>query len=110
MANNEPVVITIKKKSFFQKIKDRWNELDQETKDWLKIVGIWTVDGVLLGTCIGAAATSKQAKKEVVKAYLVGVNDGKDEAYLNMIQSQQPQLVRMPTNYVSQKNLLKKNH
>ena len=87
MAANDQVVVTIKKKGFFQKIKDRWNELDQETKDWFKIVGIWTVDGALLGTCIGAAITGKQAKKEVVKAYLVGVNDGKDEAYLKMMQN-----------------------
>ena len=87
MAANDQVVVTIKKKGFFQKLKDKWNSLDPETKDWVKITSIFTVDGVIWGTALGLAISGKQIKKEAAKAYLIGVNDGKDDAYLKMMQN-----------------------
>ena len=88
------------RKNIFKRIKEAWQELDKETRDWLKVVGIWTIDGAMIGTICTAAHKNKQIKRVAAQAYLMGAHDGETNAYQNMIQTtMQPQY--KPVGYVS---------
>lgn len=77
-----------KKPNIFKRIKRWWKEdLDQDTRDWLKIVGLWTVDGAMLGSCITAGIMSKKANKAVKTGVYAGYYQGQLDAYKEMAQN-----------------------
>lgn len=76
MANN--------KRGFIQKVKDYWNSLSGYDKTWIAAVGVWTVDGFLIGSAITAAKKNKEIKKLSEAAYFMGAQDGKIAAYRDM--------------------------
>lgn len=84
MATNDQVIV-IKKKSVFGKIKDWWKSLDTDTRDWLKITAIWTVDGALIGGGIVAGIVGKKTEEAVKTAAVAGYLEGKMDAYREMI-------------------------
>lgn len=69
-----------KKENVFKKIKRWWKEeLTDDERTWLKVVGVWTFDGAMIGTIITGAVKNNQmrkiAKQTYAKGYLVGTLD-----------------------------------
>ena len=81
-----------RKKNIFKRIRDKWNELDQETRDWLKVVGIWTVDGYLFGRIVSEYKTQKRLNNIRDAALGVGYMTGKVDAYKEMAMSPYKQM------------------
>ena len=73
------------KKSVFKRIKEWWQELDDETQDWLKVVGLWTVDGAIFGSM--AIAKNKQMTRVAQKAATYGYIEGTKDAYKEMMKN-----------------------
>lgn len=77
-----------KKPNIFKRIKRWWKEdLDQDTRDWFKVVGIWTVDGALFGSCITAGVMAKKANKAIKTGVYAGYYQGRLDAYKEMAQN-----------------------
>jgi len=82
-----------KKPNIFKRIKRWWKEdLDQDTRDWLKIVGIWTVDGAAIGSCITASVMAKKANKAIKTGVYSGYYLGQLNAYKEMAQNPYAQM------------------
>lgn len=78
-------VVRIKKGNVFTRIRNWWKyDLDQDTRDWLKITGIWTVNGTLWGSLITAGGLKRKMKKEIRKAEAAGYITGAMDAYRDM--------------------------
>lgn len=75
------------KKGFFSRIKEAWNALSDYDKTWIAAVGIWTVDGALIGSAITAAIKNRKIVKLSEAAYFMGAQDGKIAAYREMAES-----------------------
>lgn len=85
-------IVEQKKPNIFKRIKRWWKEdLDQDTRDWLKIVGIWTVDGALIGSGITASVMAKKEKKAVETSVYSGYYLGQLHAYKEMAQDSNKQ-------------------
>ena len=81
-------IVEQKKPNIFKRIKRWWKEdLDQDTRDWLKIVGLWTVDGAMIGSCITAGVMAKKANKAVKTGVYAGYYQGQLDAYKEMAQN-----------------------
>lgn len=87
------VEIRIKKDNIFRRIKRWWKEeLTSDERTWLKIVGIWTVDGVMIGTAVTGAVKNKQMKKAVDRSLAVGYIQGQMDAYKEIAQNPYSQM------------------
>ena len=80
------------KPNVFKRIKCWWKKLDQNDRDWLKILGIWTVDGAMIGSCITASVMAKKAKKAVETGVYSGYYLGQLHAYKEMAQNPYTQM------------------
>ena len=89
---NTYVVVEKKKKSFVQKIKDKWNSLSQDEKDWTKITAIWTFDGILWGSIFTAISAERKMKKVANTAAAAGYIQGQMDAYRDMAQNPYKQM------------------
>lgn len=89
LMNSKPVIeVKVKKENVFSKIKRWWKEeLSEDERTWLKIVGIWTIDGAMLGTAITGAVKNKQIKKTAIRAAEMGYTQGQIDAYKEMAQN-----------------------
>lgn len=77
-----------KKPNIFKRIKRWWKEdLTSDERTWLKIVGIWTIDGAMIGTAITGAVKNKQMKKAVDVSLASGYIQGKLDAYKEIAQN-----------------------
>lgn len=76
-----------KKKNIFTRIKDKWNELDEDTKDWTKITAIWTFDGLLWGSIITAIRKEKKMVRVAKNCAAAGYIQGQMDAYKEMAQN-----------------------
>ena len=74
------------KKNVFGKIKDWWKSMDQYDRDWLKVVGVWFVDGIGIGVLCTAASKNKKMKQKVTVARAEGYLTGKMDTYREIIQ------------------------
>lgn len=89
---NTYVVVEKKKKSFVQKIKDKWNSLSEDEKDWTKITAIWTFDGLLWGTLITSIVKDAKTKKIAKNCAAAGYIQGQMDAYKEMAQNPYKQM------------------
>lgn len=74
------------RRSFGQRIKDWWWSLPQEARDWLPVVGIWFLDGALIGTAVGVGFSNRNYKNDIKTAYAIGQIDGTLNAYKTIAQ------------------------
>lgn len=82
---------TEKKKNVFTKVKDWWQGLTND-QQWLCVVGLWTVDGLLWGSYL----TTKKMSKQIIKAEQIGATKGyilgQMDAYKEMAQNPYSQM------------------
>lgn len=73
------------KKSIFRKVKDWWNELPVGTRDIITVMGCAGLEGIILGSGVTMMVEDHRYKRDISRAageaYLIGVSDGKQEAY-----------------------------
>ena len=72
------------KKNIFTRIKEGWQELDKETKTWIKAIGIWTFDGYLFGRLVSEYKQKKAVNNMKEAALGVGYMTGLKDAYRDM--------------------------
>lgn len=74
-----------KERNPIKRVKRWWNGLTND-QQWMCVVGLWTVDGLLWGSFLTAAHKDKQiAKAEEIGAYK-GYICGQMDAYKEMAQ------------------------
>lgn len=72
------------KKNIFTRIKDYWKDLDDESKTWIKAIGIWTFDGYLFGRIVSECKQRKTINNVKEAALGVGYITGMKDAYRDM--------------------------
>lgn len=84
-----PIVeVHYKKENIFKRIKRWWKEdLTDDERTWFKILGIWTVDGALIGASVASSVKDKQMRKNVNIAANAGYIQGKMDAYKEIVQN-----------------------
>ena len=76
-----------KKENIFKKIKRWWKEeLTDDERTWLKVVGVWTVDGALIGSIITGTVKNKQIRKAAEVSYSKGYLTGTLDTYREITQ------------------------
>ena len=84
------------KKNVFTRVKDWWKEIDEETRGWLKVVGISAITAIIYGKKM-----KKIEKNATINGYVYGAMD----AYKDMALQNQVQPYRVPANYHQYQNL-----
>lgn len=83
MANTEQNTTT--KKGPIKKVKDWWKSIDPITRTWLGAVGIWFVDGILIGSIVTSTHNGVKHRKAIETAKSASYREGKFDAYSEML-------------------------